>query len=133
MNDQVIEVYKVMVNSAEKVSDRRQVTNNFYGTLSSAIIAAIGLAFNAREQSVLAYLFTVGLVSATAWLLHLWKFTQLNSAKFKLILELEKSLPFQPFTKESVTPSQFLRFSWIEALVPIILLFGYCTLLVLRT
>jgi len=40
--EHLLEQYKIYINSAEKISDRRQKSNEFFLTLNSALVALLG-------------------------------------------------------------------------------------------
>lgn len=104
--DCVLEIYKLFVDTAEKTSDRRMQANRFYVTLlSSAIAAAIPLSNYVNLQLrthlvLLAAACALGIAVCAAWVAHINYFRDLNSAKFKVIHEIEDHLPAQCFKKE---------------------------------
>ncbi|MBF0304445.1 MAG: hypothetical protein HQL41_02170 [Alphaproteobacteria bacterium] len=73
-----------------------------------------------------------GIVAAFAWTSLLDSFRQLNQAKFMVLEEMEKSLPFQPFRKEREIYKSLERsaFSTIERRVPWAFLAFYLVVLV---
>lgn len=102
-----------MVSSAEKITDRRQATNAFFVTLFTLYLGISGALASRMGTEALVYLsgdplaqfgalgtalFGVGL--AEVWKSQIKSFKLLNSAKFEVILKMEKSLPVQIFGDE---------------------------------
>lgn len=121
--------YQLMVQSSEKLVDRRQGLNTFYFTINGAIIAAVGFMFgnglDAQLQAVgLATLALAGLVLAKAWWTLLVSFGQLNTGKFEVINTLEKHLGASIYTAEWVAlgegkdPEKYRSFTDREVWVP---------------
>ena len=99
----IIDMYKVSVEMADRVSARRAGANTLFLTIQSAVIAAIGF-LAAREPApskwFLVAMALVGVLGSAAWFLLLRRYRDLNKAKFKVIHALETHLPVQPFTDE---------------------------------
>ncbi|MBF0373355.1 MAG: hypothetical protein HQL39_08040 [Alphaproteobacteria bacterium] len=101
------QLFALYLATAEKVSDRRQQTNAWMLSVHSALLALLGLvgagkAVEAADDRGL-WMMAVpvaGIMAALAWTGLLESFRKLNEAKFKVIHEMEKALPFQPFQKE---------------------------------
>ncbi|WP_419551730.1 RipA family octameric membrane protein [Candidatus Poriferisodalis sp.] len=95
--------YGLYVESAEKVSHRRGIANNFFLLVNSAAsvaLAAFGL--SSDEAVVWPLLFsTIIMISVCV----LWGFTvhsyrQLSSAKWRIVNALEERLPAAPWAAE---------------------------------
>ena len=80
----VLEVYKVAVEMADRVSARRSVANNFYLTIHSAFVAGILVAVTGREQiiaptgAILICLAAAGIALALLWRRSLVDYQQLT-------------------------------------------------------
>ena len=48
----VLEVYKLAVEMADRVSARRSLANNFYLTIHSAFVAGLFVSVSGREQKI---------------------------------------------------------------------------------
>ncbi len=99
-----LELYKLMVEMADRVSARRTTANSFFLTIHSAALTAIGL-FGGETPGMPSTFYLVlaclaGVVLSAAWWMLLKSYRDLNSAKFKVINEMERSLPAQPYTDE---------------------------------
>ena len=87
-NDEVntlLEQYKIAVNMADKISDRRATANNFFLTLNSAILAFSGIQ---TENIIL----LVGILICIVWFCLIKDYRQLNRIKFKIINDIEHNL-----------------------------------------
>lgn len=130
-----LELYKLTVEMADRVSARRATVNSFFFTLNAALVAAIGFAqpsdaaSGGRDSFGLIYMSAAGIVLAAAWWVMLRSFRDLNRAKFAVIGEMEKSLPVEPFNREwavlksdPVKPWQrrYAELSTVERVVPVV-------------
>ncbi len=99
----LIDQYKIYVQSAEKISDRRLETNKFFLTLNTAIIGAVGFALIKLSDE-----FTYLLLSATVigalisyyWFRIITSYKQLNTGKFRIIHAIERHLPLSLYDTE---------------------------------
>jgi hypothetical protein len=118
------EIYKIAVEMADRISARRQLVNSFFLTLTTSLTALVGytrLGSNNKDNlESLALMAFAGMVVAALWLLMIRSFNQLNAAKFRVILEIEESLPIRPFYAERELYKGAGRsgFTRIEAGVP---------------
>lgn len=103
--------YKLMVEMADRISGRRQATNTFFFSIVSLLTVANGFAWVLprwqhppavpipRWQHTLAI--TAGTILVCyAWVHILRTYRAINSAKFAVIMEIEKTLPFAMFEDE---------------------------------
>jgi nitrate/nitrite transporter NarK len=111
-----LDIYKLAVEMADRISARRAVASTFFLTVLSSLIVVIGLTTNDE------WAFAVpGLVLAMTWWLLLRSYRLLNRAKFKVIHKMEERLPLQPFTDEwpiteLVPDDEIVRFRRMKAL-----------------
>lgn len=97
----VLEIYKMLVEMADRVSERRQSANSFYLSVNTAIIG--GAAY--LSQSAFGELGTLAVSAAGIAICFLWvrsvvSYKSLNAAKFEVITALEDRLPVSPFKDE---------------------------------
>ena len=103
-----LELYKLAVEMADRVSARRGTANGFFLTLHAGLIAVIGFVrptqTSGKKQHIDTfgpiYVAVGGLVLAAAWWLTLKSYRDLNRAKFTVINKMETGLPAQPFNDE---------------------------------
>ena len=129
----ILEQYKLMVDTADKASDRRSRNNQLYLSLTTFLISVASFLTQIGETQSWHYVIWIGLSIAGGlicllWYMNIRSFRQLNSGKYKVILELEKLLPAQPFQREwellgeGQDNKRFIRFTKLEAYIPIILM-----------
>jgi hypothetical protein len=97
---QKVDLYKLMVEMADRVSARRGAANGFFLTLHTAlaaVIAALPLPETGFRPVVLG---VTGLLLAFAWWVLLRRYRVLNAAKYDVIQEMEECLPSQPYRRE---------------------------------
>ena len=89
----IFEVYKIYIQTAENVSERRLRSNSFYLTLCSALITILVVV--TKFKITIDYVFVVDLIGgiiSAIWFSNIMSYRRLNSAKYKVIHELEKEL-----------------------------------------
>ncbi len=145
-----LEIYKLTVEMADRVSGRRNYANNFFLTLHTMLAVFVGVLSSAREASdpgplppidTVAVVSTAiaGIVLACSWWILLRSYRDLNSAKFEVINRLEESLPARPFTDEWATLKALPQKRWrlpyaelgfVERIVPAVFAAVYIALAV---
>lgn len=126
----LFEQYKMYVESAEKISDRRQNANNFFLTLNTVLISVIGLSFQVKTFDDISWsrflLSVLGVLICVIFWFLLRAYKQLNSGKFKVIHEIEQHLPLSMYDYEwsilgrGKNKSKYYPFSHIESSIPIV-------------
>lgn len=102
---ELLEMYKLHVEMADRVSQRREGSNRLFVTLLSAIMVLVAAVMRFGHGTMPTNL-AVPVVAATGFLLALaWYFTirsyrQLNTGKFEVIHEMEERLPFSFYKRE---------------------------------
>lgn len=129
---ETLEIYKLAVEMADRVSARRGTANAFFLTAETAFVTVTGLLITdvrtAAESDALSFtLAGVGVLLSLSWWLQLRSYRDLNRAKFKTIHDVEASLPFQLFKDEwDVLKSdqipwwkgRYAELATVESLVP---------------
>ena len=107
----ILEIYKMAVEMADRVSARRAGANSFFLTLNTALAAIVGIVSAARKSPPhgnlpsfdafgLCVTAAAGVVPALVWWALLRYYRRLNAAKFDVINRLEDRLPVKPYTDE---------------------------------
>ena len=101
----LLDQYKLYVEMADRISQRREQSNRFYVGLVSAIIALLVVMrrFGVSGSSWSIALLAAGLFGAclsVIWFINLGSYRVLNTAKFRVINEMEAQLPYAGFTEE---------------------------------
>jgi hypothetical protein len=90
-----LELYKLAVEMADRVSARRAIANTFFLTVNTGLAALLG------GNGLRWYVAAAGIVFAVAWWALLQSYRQLNWAKFEVINKIERdSLPVQIYRDE---------------------------------
>ncbi len=128
----ILEIYKVYVDMADKISSRRQSANSYFLSINTAVIAFFGYSKLKGNISDLSdYLWLVGIagmVLCYTWYRLIRSYKDLNSGKFKVVHEIEKLLPIRPYDAEwtavgrGKNPKLYLQFTKIEMRIPWIFL-----------
>ena len=90
----LLEQYKLYVQSAENVSSRRVISNRYLLTINAALVALYGLQSANFGQSYWTLLIPViGIPVSLLWYLIIKSHADLNRIKFDVIHEIEQYLP----------------------------------------
>jgi hypothetical protein len=131
----LLEQYKLYVQMADKISDRRQAANNFFLTVNTALIAFLGLVAapdigsgpSATAHPPLPWVVVVsaaGVVLCYTWYRLVRSYKGLNSGKFKVVHAIESKLPSSPFDAEweavgrGKDSKRYLPFTKVEIRIP---------------
>ncbi len=133
------EQYKVLVESAEKVSDKRMSANNYFLTINTGLISLAGILLTSKIVSLntlfIVFIGYLGLAICATWFFIVLSYKQLNSGKFKLIHKIEKELPIKLFADEwkelgeGRSLRKYIPLSHIEVIVPVVFFVFYLFLI----
>ena len=139
---ELLEIYKLHAELADRVSQRREGANRLFVTLltGTLIFLAAFLRYGAEIIPVGAVLTAVGIFGiflSAAWYIIIRSYRQLNSGKFAALHELEKKLAY-PFFKrewelleEGKSRSRYWRLTVVETFLPFIFASLYIALIVI--
>jgi len=141
-----LEQYKLYVEMADRISIRRENTNRLYIALLSALLAFFSLTLRlnisifvdlrATNSILFLSVSVLGIALCFLWYINIRSYRQLNTGKFKIILEMEKYLPFPCYGKEweilgeGKESRKYLQLTRVEKYIPIILSIPYFLLLI---
>jgi hypothetical protein len=97
----LLEQYKLYVESADRVSERRTSANNYLLSVNAFLVTLHG--FLAGKGPAGGWRFAVpvaGVLVCLAWWVLIRSYRDLNTAKFKVVHEVEKHLPAALFDRE---------------------------------
>jgi hypothetical protein len=131
----LFEQYKLYVQMADKISERRQSANSFFLTINTALIAFLGLVARPDVGSSpgvtanppLPWVLVVsaaGVVLCYTWYRLVHSYKDLNSGKFKVVHAIESRLPASPYDAEweavgrGEDPKLYLPFTHVEVRIP---------------
>jgi hypothetical protein len=127
--EHILNMYKLYVELADKISERRQSANSFFLTLNSALVALVGYVNISKdstpeEGSFFGLVAISGMVLAFLWYRLIRSYKDINSGKFKVVHAIEKKLPLRLYDAEWTAlgrgqdPKLYLPFTHIEIYVP---------------
>lgn len=125
----LLEQYKLYVQMADKISDRRADANKFFMSLLTGLIALLSVVIQfcgaaALQQAILFIIGVVGILLCYTWHVTLRSYKQLNSGKFKVIHLLEQQLPFSSydvewqFLERGENPQVYIPLTRVEQYIP---------------
>jgi hypothetical protein len=134
----LLDQYKTYLELTDKISERRSAANTFFLTVNTGLLSAFGIA-NFVEQKTSPVVFIVGAVAAIllsySWYRLIRSYRDLNTAKFKVVHEIEKHLPVRPYDAEwealgrGENRKLYWPFTHIENHVPWIFILVYLAVL----
>ena len=141
---ELLEIYKLHAELADRVSQRREGANRLFVTLltGTLIFIAAFLRYGAEIIPVGAVLTAVGVFGiclSASWYIIIRSYRQLNTGKFAALHELEEKLAY-PFFKrewellgmvEKSKPSRYWRLTVVETILPFIFAILYIALIVI--
>ena len=128
--DHYLDIYKIYVENADRISSRRQSANSFFLTINTVIVSFVGYVQLDKTQVFNAAFYWVvgvaGMVLCFLWYRLVKSYKDINTGKFKVIHEIEKRLPIAPYDAEwealgrGKNPKLYLPFTRIELGVPLV-------------
>ncbi len=104
-----LEIYKICVEYADRISSRREKANAFFLSANTLLVTfliytspkneyiwEIGIPRHFTEILIA----VIGMLLCYCWGRLIRSYRDLNSAKYEVITEMEKKLPFSPYTEE---------------------------------
>jgi hypothetical protein len=95
--EHLLDQYRLYVNAAEKISDRRQKTNEFFLGLNTALIGLLGFIMtktSSKENTLILFIASIaGAIICYLWYRIVLSYKGLNSAKYEVIHTIEERLP----------------------------------------
>ncbi|WP_063046447.1 RipA family octameric membrane protein [Nocardia pseudovaccinii] len=131
----VLDQYKLCVEMADRVSARRNLSNTFFLTMNTAVVAA-AVAAATRLTTLSIWLLAAGLLvlltQCAAWFTLMRSYRLLNSAKYAVIGAFEQRLPAYAYSRaewvalgEGRDWRKYLPLTHIEQWVPGIFALAY--------
>ncbi|MDP2601826.1 MAG: hypothetical protein Q8S00_04440 [Deltaproteobacteria bacterium] len=96
----LLEQYKLYVEMADRISQRRQTANSYFLTVNTALLSFVGYLTTKDTSDYLWLLGVVGVVLCYLWYRLVRSYRDLNTAKFNVIHVIEKRLPLSPYDAE---------------------------------
>ena len=129
--DQLLEIYKLHAELADRVSRRREGANRLYVSLHVALVvflaALLRFGFgDAPERLALGAIGCFGALLSVSWFVVIQSYRQLNEEKYRVLGELEKRLPYQFFAEEwdpqakGKKSNRYWKLTYVEVTLPVI-------------
>ena len=122
---QLLELYKLHAELADRVSQRREAANRLYVSVLSGMVAFLTVSIRIGVEGLPSdiVLFSSGIFGSllsVSWCAVIRSYRQLNSGKFATLQELEKRLAFPFFTKEweRLKKKGYRRLTVVETVLP---------------
>ena len=131
---ELLEIYKLHAELADRVSQRREGANRLYVSLITAFLIFLAAAFRFGTGAIPVYVAmlvgsTLGILLSVSWYIVIRSYRQLNSGKFKALHELEQKLAYPFFKREwellgkelgkEKKASRYWRLTVVETILPI--------------
>ena len=100
---ELLEIYKLHGELADRVSRRREGANKFYAGLITAVLLVAFLGYGTGSLPVRGVLTAGGVLGAllsASWYIVIRSYRQLNAGKFDALHELEEKLAYPFFKRE---------------------------------
>lgn len=118
-HEDLLSQYQSFVKSSEEISSKRMNSNNFYLSLNTALLGIVGYLFYLNKSLIIILILSIlGIIISLVWSEGISSYRELNSAKFKIIHEMENYLPSAPFRKEDEYLRSYYKITKIEKFVP---------------
>ena len=130
---QLFEQYKIYVDLADRISQRRSNANSFFITANAALLTVASW-FREDFGCYMYLISAIGVAFSVFWFFTIRSYKQLNSAKFEVIHKIESKLPLNLFSYEwevlgkGKSFSKYWPLSHIERIVPIVFILLYVAL-----
>ena len=133
--DHTIEIYKIYIEMADRISGRREKTNSFFLAVNAALVAII-TRFTITGEAAVSPAFVLLLALVAGLICYVWRrairsYRDLNTAKFKIVHAIERQLPLRPFDAEWESVGRgknsklYSSFTHVESAVPLIFMVFY--------
>ncbi|WP_051555494.1 RipA family octameric membrane protein [Anaerovibrio lipolyticus] len=142
----LFEQYKIIVNTVETLSKRRQNMHNFFVIINGGLFSGFGIVaknisdfhnISRGTACIIVFISLVGYMSSYSWEKQIVSYRQLSSGKFKIINKMEEWLPAAIFTaewqalREGKDKKVYLSFTVNEQNIPNILMIIYTIFVVI--
>lgn len=96
----LLDQYKLYVEMADRISQRRVSANSYFLSLNTAILGFVGYLTSENSTDYLWLLAIAGIALTLLWYTIIKSYRDLNSAKWLVVHEIEKRLPISPYDAE---------------------------------
>lgn len=129
-NSELLEQWKTCVESADRISQRRDAANGLFTTLGIGVLTAATAIGGCRSIPLL----IVGIGICVVWVFYISSFKRLNVAKFAVITSMESQMQNRPFAEEWSKLNDSKKYNkqtTIEKALPVLFGVVFCSMIVL--
>ena len=137
----LLDQYKMFQKSSEDLVSRRQSVNSFYISVSSTMVALMGLTMGVIQSQtkiyIMLFMCVVAIILDISWLNILDSYGTLNSAKMKVINLIEEQLPMVLYEAEwrvmsdKLNSKRYVSFTESEKRIPKIFMIIHTSIIVI--
>jgi len=141
--DHLMQQYKLYVQMADKVSERRATGNAFFLSANALLLSGLGVVSSSYVQTILPLPLPIvgvslaGILLCSVWILLVRSYRQLNTAKYDLVCSMETRLPAAPYKAEwqmlrgGKKSKEYRPLTTVEVVIPFVFIILYVLLPVL--
>ena len=96
----LLEQYKLYVEMADRISQRRQSANNYFISVNLVLYFLLSCSTYIKSDMGVLVIPLAGVVICWAWCSLIKSYQGVNKGKLKVIHEMEKKLNYQPYQRE---------------------------------
>lgn len=129
-DSKLFEQWKTCVESADRISQRRDAANGLFTTLGIGVLTAATAIGGCRSIPLL----IVGIGICVVWVFYISSFKRLNVAKFAVITSMESQMQNRPFAEEWSKLNDSKKYNkqtTIEKALPVLFGVVFCSMIVL--
>jgi len=141
-DDRIFDQYKLYIEMIEGLNERRATANNFFLSISTGLLTALGVLFNIGISFItnsgwILIGSSSGILFCYTWIRTVKSYSQLTAGKWEVINNIEQKLPLTQFTTEwnilgkGKDPSRYKLLTDVEKYVPLIFIGIYAILSVI--
>lgn len=131
-NEHLLEQYKIITASADKITDKRHNTNKFYLGINSFLFTAAAYLTTLEFNTIPLLISGIGFIISIVWHKNIESYKSLNSSKFRVIHELEEHLPAKIYQKEDeYLKRNYYKLTSVEKWIPFIFSILYAIIIII--
>lgn len=127
---QLFEQYKIYIDGATEISNRRQKANEYFLTVNTILVSLIVFVSQYKQindpRLIICFIAVVGLINSVITYFLIRSYKQLNTVKFQVLHELEAALPANLYAYEweklgkGKNRKKYWPFSHLELKIPLL-------------
>ena len=138
----ILELYKLYIEMADRISQRREVANNYLFAINTILISLMALSLSffikANDTGLDLTLYAIlavsiiGCINCRVWYILIKSYQSTNNAKFKVITSMEEIIGYKPYSTERkhLDEQIYIRFKNVESSMPLSFFVGYVIVMI---